>query len=56
MARLWRWVVVVLEEHVGAGVSGQADQVLVALQRLQEGFGVVAVGVVKGRPGSRSGA
>ena len=45
-----------LEAHAGAGVSGQADQVLVALQRLQEGFCVVAVGVVKGKPGSRSGA
>lgn len=49
-------MVVVLEAHVGAGVSGQADQVLVALKRLQDGFGVVAVGVVKGKPGSRSGA
>jgi hypothetical protein len=44
LTRLWKWVVVVLDEHVGAGVTGQADQVLVALQRLQEEIALGAGG------------
>ena len=35
---------VVLEEFAGAGATGQADQVLMALQRLQEEIAVGAVG------------